>query len=57
MKPTNKILHLKWHPKRRWAVRDLTRINKIIIHQELGEADIESVNQYHIHTNQPSYRI
>ena len=48
---TNKIATLPWHPGRRWSVRDLTSINKIIIHQELGEGDIEAVNRYHIRPN------
>ncbi|MEO1253288.1 MAG: N-acetylmuramoyl-L-alanine amidase [Bacteroidota bacterium] len=42
---------LPWHPTRRWGVRQLNSINKIIIHQELGEADVEAVNSYHIRPN------
>ncbi|MCK4920179.1 MAG: N-acetylmuramoyl-L-alanine amidase [Bacteroidales bacterium] len=51
MKITNKINLLPWHPELHWSERKLTSINKIIIHQELGEASIESVNQYHIQAN------
>lgn len=42
---------LPWHAKRRWASRHLTSIDKIVVHQELGEGSIESVNQYHISPN------
>ena len=52
----NKISKLEWHPLRRWATRELTAINKIIIHQELGEGDIEAVNRYHIRPNHISSR-
>ncbi len=51
MKITNQIKTLAWHPARRWSTRRLTRINKIIIHQELGEAGVEAVNRYHIRPN------
>ncbi|WP_425391136.1 peptidoglycan recognition protein family protein [Ekhidna sp.] len=47
----NMISILPWHPTRRWGVRQLSAINKIIIHQELGEADVEAVNNYHIKPN------
>ncbi|WP_420318590.1 N-acetylmuramoyl-L-alanine amidase [Ekhidna sp.] len=47
----NMISILPWHPTRRWGTRQLTSINKIIIHQELGEADVEAVNDYHIKPN------
>jgi N-acetyl-anhydromuramyl-L-alanine amidase AmpD len=51
MKIINKINILPWHTKLYWSERKLTSIDKIIIHQELGEASIESVNQYHIQPN------
>jgi N-acetyl-anhydromuramyl-L-alanine amidase AmpD len=51
MEVKNLIRELEWHPTKRWSVRSLNRINKIIIHQELAEGTIESVNQYHIHPN------
>ncbi|MGC9343523.1 MAG: peptidoglycan recognition protein family protein [Bacteroidales bacterium] len=47
----NKITQLPWHPRRRWSKRDLAGIQRIIIHQELGEADIKAVNHYHINPN------
>lgn len=56
MKINNKINTLKWHPKRRWSERKLTTINKIIIHQELGEGTTEEVNLYHIQPNHISPR-
>ena len=31
-----------------WGQRDLAQINRIILHQELGEGTTESVNNYHI---------
>jgi N-acetyl-anhydromuramyl-L-alanine amidase AmpD len=42
---------LPWHENRRWARRRLTDIRKIIIHQGLGEGDVEAVNRYHIRPN------
>jgi len=42
---------LPWNPKRQWGTRELSRINKIIVHQELGEGTIEQVNRYHIKPN------
>lgn len=51
MEIINLIDQLEWHPTRRWAVRQLAQINKIIIHQELAEGSIESVNAYHIKPN------
>ncbi len=45
---TNLIEELPWHPNRRWSKRSLNRINKIIIHQALGEGSVEQVNNYHI---------
>jgi hypothetical protein len=51
MKITNQITTLPWHPFRRWSVRELTGINRIIIHQELGDGSVEDVNQYHIQPN------
>ena len=47
----NMISTLPWHPTRRWGVRQVTVINKIVVHQELGEADVEAVNNYHIKPN------
>jgi hypothetical protein len=47
----NQIHLLEWHPYRRWSKRELKGIDKIIIHQELAEGDIEAVNRYHIHLN------
>ncbi len=44
-------LELPWHPKRKWGVRKVEVINKIILHQELGESDIEAVNTYHTGPN------
>ena len=52
----NKTNLLEWHPFRRWAKRELTSIRKIIIHQELGEGNIEAVNRYHILPNHMSPR-
>ena len=51
MKIVNKIDQLAWHSVRRWSVRDLTEVNRIIIHQELGEANVEAVNRYHLKPN------
>jgi hypothetical protein len=51
MKITNQITTLPWHPYRRWMLRTLTQINKIIIHQELDDGSIEAVNLYHISPN------
>ena len=45
---TNLIEQLPWHPNRRWSKRSLNRIDKIIVHQELGEGTVEQVNNYHI---------
>ena len=52
----NQINTLPWHSVRRWSVRDLTGINRIIIHQELGEANVEAVNRYHLKPNHISKR-
>lgn len=39
---------LKWNPRRgHWAKRDLNKVNKIILHQELGAGNTESVHNYH----------
>lgn len=51
MEIRNLVKQLPWHPSRRWASRDISRINKIIIHQELGESPVEAVNNYHINPN------
>jgi hypothetical protein len=51
MKITNQIKTLAWHPYRRWSSRNLTQINKIIIHQELNDGNIEAVNRFHIRPN------
>lgn len=47
----NHIQQLEWHPSRRWSNRELSRVNKVILHQELGESSIEQVNRYHINPN------
>jgi N-acetyl-anhydromuramyl-L-alanine amidase AmpD len=44
----NLIKELPWHAERVWMKRELTQIDKIIIHQELGESSVENVNTYHI---------
>ena len=51
MEIDNQINLLKWHPTRRWSTRELSRINKIIIHQELGNSPVKNVNNYHISPN------
>lgn len=51
MEIRNCIQLLPWHITRRWSTRSLDKIKKIIIHQELGESNIEGVNQYHISPN------
>ena len=56
MKIENLITQLPWHTTRRWATRDLSKINKIVIHQELGEGSIEGVNNYHIGPNHISQK-
>ncbi|WP_430972769.1 peptidoglycan recognition protein family protein [Sunxiuqinia rutila] len=48
MQIKNLITKLPWHAERVWRKRELSQIDKIIIHQELGESSIENVNQYHI---------
>ena len=52
----NLTAELEWHATRRWSVRELSRVNKIIIHQELGEGTIENVNSYHVKPNHISPR-
>jgi N-acetyl-anhydromuramyl-L-alanine amidase AmpD len=47
---------LPWHESRRWGERSLSQINKIIIHQTLGESELEDVNHYHIGPNHISER-
>ena len=44
----NKIKELPWHSTRKWSKRSLSRINKIVVHQELANGTTESVNRYHI---------
>lgn len=44
----NYINVLPWHPYRRWSVRPLTCVNKIIIHQAASKGTVENVNLYHI---------
>ena len=39
---------LPWHKTRTWSKRALKSIDKIIVHQELANGTIESVNNYHI---------
>ncbi len=56
MEIRNKIQLLPWHPTRRWSARSLDKIKKIIVHQELGESNVEGVNQYHIGPNHVSPR-
>jgi N-acetyl-anhydromuramyl-L-alanine amidase AmpD len=51
MEIVNLVDKLEWHPTRRWSIRQLSQIKKIIIHQELGEGSIENVNKYHIGPN------
>ncbi len=51
MQIVNLIEQLPWHPTRRWSTRELSRINKVILHQELGDSSIENVNHYHIQPN------
>ncbi len=51
MKIVNLTAELPWHESRRWATRELSRVNKIIVHQELGEGSIENVNTYHVKPN------
>ena len=48
MQVKNLIKELPWHAERVWQKRALTQIDKIIIHQELGESPVENVNSYHI---------
>lgn len=50
MQIINLIEKLPWHSTRRWSTRELSRVKKIILHQELGEGTIEQVNNYHIST-------
>ena len=40
---------LPWNPRKpRWPrQRDLTAIDKVILHQELGDGDAAAVNEYH----------
>lgn len=54
MEIINLTAELEWHASRSWATRELSRINKIIIHQELGEGTIEQVNRYHVKPNHMS---
>jgi len=56
MKIVNLIEQLPWHKTRRWSSRELSAINKIILHQELGEGTIENVNNYHINPNHISLK-
>jgi hypothetical protein len=44
MEIKNLTAELPWHATRRWSSRELSRVNKIVIHQELGEGTIEAVN-------------
>lgn len=56
MEIINLINVLPWHPERRWSIREPSKINKIIVHQELAEGSVESVNKYHISSNHISDR-
>ena len=47
----NVINELPWHESRKWSKRSLASIKKIIVHQELGDATVEQVNNYHIKPN------
>ncbi len=47
MQIKNLIKELPWHAERVWQRRELSQIDKIIIHQELGESTVEQVNAYH----------
>ena len=53
---TNQIATLPWNKHLRWSPRKLTRIDRIIIHQELGDAPVAAVNNYHINPNHISPR-
>ncbi len=48
MRIENWVDKLPWHPRRRWAKRNLEEIDRIVIHQTLTTATIEEVNHYHI---------
>lgn len=48
MQIKNLIKELPWHAQRVWGKRELNQIDKIIVHQELGESSVENVNAYHI---------
>ncbi len=51
----NLITSLPAHPDRVWNKRKLSDIDKIIIHQELGESSIEAVNRYHISASEQNH--
>jgi len=51
MRIKNKIEKLPWHPERRWKIRRLEQLNKIIVHQALCDASIDAINHYHIGPN------
>ncbi len=36
------------NPKMKWNKRAISKISKIVVHQELADGTIESVNRYHI---------
>jgi N-acetyl-anhydromuramyl-L-alanine amidase AmpD len=44
----NLIQKLPWHSRRVWSTRNLSQINKIIVHQSLCDCTAEAVNRYHI---------
>lgn len=56
MKVIDKINELPWHVTRRWRKRKVENISMLIIHQELGDSDIEAVNEYHTNPNHISPR-
>lgn len=56
MEIINLINVLPWHKERRWSIREPSHITKIVVHQELADGSIESVNQYHISPNHISDR-
>ncbi|WP_159520467.1 peptidoglycan recognition protein family protein [Sunxiuqinia indica] len=47
MQVKNLIRVLPWHESRVWRKRELRQIDKVILHQELGESTVENVNTYH----------
>jgi len=52
---TNRIEKLEWHPYRTWEKRSLDEVSSIVIHQALSNADVESINKYHIMPGQNNH--